>query len=555
MNSLTDPVGSVVYKENAMSRNQHDILQDDDEFTSLAATSPDDHNDRFYYHQPGSIYDGFGYGAVLTLGNANLYSNQRGGEPIANLGKNRDNYGFDRAADQLTRSSLTHNGDRVDHQSVDLTYSFLTQSALDRIGQTGDGDKGLQPLTQAAQAQALKSMQAWADVANVTFTEAPSTDLNHRADITFAYFTLRADGSVAAGSGEKAINAYAYYPPTSRPGADNSDAGTVWFNKNFATHQAPVSGDFSSQTFTHELGHALGLSHLGAYDAARGNPSYQHDAEYYQDSLQYSIMSYFDASYTGADAKGVYGYGPMVDDIAAIQKLYGANMSTRTGDTVYGFNSNTGRDFLTATADNGQLVNFAVWDAGGNDTLDFSGYGQQQTINLNDGAFSSVGGGEQNVAIARGAIVENAIGGSGRDVIIGNDQDNLLAGNAGSDVLYGGLGADHLWGGKDANNFTDYFVYLSAKESTPTAFDVIEDFEHGIDKIDLSGLRFNDSLSELRFIDADSGFSGRPGEIQLNFDAFSGTTDLLLNTQNHGYAADFKIQVVGQVEQSDILFA
>lgn len=107
-------------------------------------------------------------------------------------------------------------------------------------------------------------------------------------------------------------------------------------------------------------------------------------------------------------------------------------MSTRTGDTVYGFNSNTGRDFLTATADNGKPVNFTVWDADGNDTLDFSGYSQQQMINLNDGAFSSVGGGTQNVAIARGAIIENAIGGSGRDVIIGNDQDNLLAGNAGS---------------------------------------------------------------------------------------------------------------------------
>ncbi|MBH2928800.1 M10 family metallopeptidase [Serratia marcescens] len=538
-----------------MRSRHNDILQDDDEFTSLSATSPNDHNYQFYYHQPGSIYDGLGYGALFTLDNANLYSNQRGGAAIDNLGKIRDNFSFDRAADQLTRPGLTHNGDQVYHQSVALTYSFLTQSALNRIGQTGDGDKGLQPLTQAAQAQALKSMQAWADVANVTFTEAASTDINHRADITFAYFTQRADGSTAAGSGPNAINAYAYYPPSSKPGSDNAFAGTVWFNKNFATHQAPVSGDFSSQPFTHELGHALGLAHPGSYDASLGNPSYQNDAAYYQDSLQYSIMSYFNAGYTGADTKGVYGYGPMVDDIAAIQKLYGANMNTRTGDTVYGFNSNTGRDFLTATADNGKPVNFAVWDAGGNDTLDFSGYSQQQMINLNDGAFSSVGGGTQNVAIARGAIIENAIGGSGRDVIIGNDQDNLLAGNAGSDILYGGLGADHLWGGKDANNFTDYFVYLNAKESTGAAFDVIEDFEHGIDKIDLSGLRFNNSLSELRFIDSGSAFSGQKGEIQLNFDAFNGTTDLLMNTQSNSYAADFKIHVVGQVEQSDILFA
>ncbi|CAH5260973.1 serralysin family metalloprotease [Serratia marcescens] len=538
-----------------MSSRHNDILQDDDEFTSLAATSPNDHNYQFYYHQPGSLYDGLGYGALFTLDNANLYSNQRGGAAINNLGKIRDNFSFDRAADQLTRPGLTHNGDQVYHQPVALTYSFLTQSALNRIGQTGDGDKGLQPLTQVAQAQALKSMQAWADVANVTFTETASTDINHRADITFAYFTQRADGSTAEGSGPNAINAYAYYPPSSKAGSDNAFAGTVWFNKNFATHQAPVSGDFSSQTFTHELGHALGLAHPGSYDASLGNPSYQNDAAYYQDSLQYSIMSYFNAGYTGADTKGVYGYGPMVDDIAAIQKLYGANMNTRTGDTVYGFNSNTGRDFLTATADNGKPVNFAVWDAGGNDTLDFSGYSQQQMINLNDGAFSSVGGGTQNVAIARGAIIENAIGGSGRDVIIGNDQDNLLAGNAGSDILYGGLGADHLWGGKDANNFTDYFVYLNAKESTVAAFDVIEDFEHGIDKIDLSGLRFNNSLSELRFIDSGSAFSGQKGEIQLNFDAFNGTTDLLMNTQSNSYAADFKIHVVGQVEQSDILFA
>ena len=103
---------------------------------------PNDHNYQFYYHQPGSLYNGLGYGALFTLDNANLYSNQRGGAAINNLGKIRDNFSFDRAADQLTRPGLTHNGDQVYHQPVALTYSFLTQSALNRIGQTGDGDKG-----------------------------------------------------------------------------------------------------------------------------------------------------------------------------------------------------------------------------------------------------------------------------------------------------------------------------------------------------------------------------------------------------------------------------
>nr|WP_308347009.1 M10 family metallopeptidase C-terminal domain-containing protein [Serratia marcescens] len=53
-------------------------------------------------------------------------------------------------------------------------------------------------------------------------------------------------------------------------------------------------------------------------------------------------------------------------------------------------------------------------------------------------------------------------------------------------------------------------------------------------------------------MDSGSAFSGQKGEIQLNFDAFNGTTDLLMNTQSNSYAADFKIHVVGQVEQSDI---
>lgn len=175
-----------------MNRNHNEILQDDEAFTGLAATSPHDPNYQFYYHQTGSTYNGLGYGAYLTLDNANLYSNQRGTGPLTTWGKTRENYSSERAADQLTRSGYTHNGDNVFHQPADLTFSFLTQEALDVIGRTGTGNnanKGLEPLTEAAKSQALKSMQAWADVANVTFTEAQSTDLNHRADITFAYYT------------------------------------------------------------------------------------------------------------------------------------------------------------------------------------------------------------------------------------------------------------------------------------------------------------------------------------------------------------------------------
>src|SRR6185436_1669679 len=105
---------------------------------------------------------------------------------------------------------------------------------------------------------------------------------------------------------------------------------------------------------------------------------------------------------------GVYASAPLLDDIAAAQMAYGANMTTRTGDTVYGFNSTADRDWFSATSSSSKLV-FAAWDAGGTDTFDFSGYRVAQTIDLREGFFSSIGGATGNVTIAVGAIIENAI--------------------------------------------------------------------------------------------------------------------------------------------------
>ncbi len=60
-------------------------------------------------------------------------------------------------------------------------------------------------------------------------------------------------------------------------------------------------------------------------------------------------------------------------------------------------------------------------------------------------------------------MIENAVGGPGDDVLIGNEHGNELVGDAGSDLLLGeagadrllgGLGADELWGGAGADRFT-----------------------------------------------------------------------------------------------------
>jgi serralysin len=79
-----------------------------------------------------------------------------------------------------------------------------------------------------------------------------------------------------------------------------------------------------------------------------------------------------------------------VHDIAAIQAIYGADMTTRTGDTTYGFNSNAGRDSYDFTKTPAPVM--AIWDAGGIDTLDASGYATDQIIDLTPGSLSSIGG-------------------------------------------------------------------------------------------------------------------------------------------------------------------
>jgi serralysin len=155
-------------------------------------------------------------------------------------------------------------------------------------------------------------------------------------------------------------------------------------------------------------------------------------------------MSYFDQDEAGF---GSYRYvmGPSIADILAVQNLYGANTSFNAENTVYGRNATAGSlyDFASYTT----APAFSIYDTDGTDTLDASGYGANQVINLNPEAFSSIGGLTNNIAIARNVIIEAAIGGDGGDSIIGNASNNMLMGNAGADTLMGGAGSDSLCGG------------------------------------------------------------------------------------------------------------
>jgi Ca2+-binding RTX toxin-like protein len=259
--------------------------------------------------------------------------------------------------------------------------------------------------------------------------------------------------------------------------------GDVWIDGFVASNFFPTEASYYAfTTMIHETGHALGLSHPGDYNATAGVPLSYDLATYYQDSLQYSIMSYWDAYETGAQyidftlLNFAYPATPQVHDIAAIQSIYGADLTTRTGDTVYGFNSTADRAVYDFDVNTRPVV--SIWDAGGNDTLDFSGWATPSIIDLNEGAFSSGGGTiefltleevnanraalgfalrdqatfdfyqelieeqgltnglfKDNISIAYGTVIENAVGGSGNDLIIANQVANHIDGGLGNDIV------------------------------------------------------------------------------------------------------------------------
>jgi serralysin len=259
-------------------------------------------------------------------------------------------------------------------------------------------------------------------------------------------------------------------------------------------------------------------------------------------------MSYWDASNTGADhiRDGTHYVGatPLLYDILALQKLYGANMATRTGDTVYGFNSNTGQSPFNFAVNPGPVI--AIWDAGGNDTLDLSGYATPSRIDLNDGEFSDAGGMTMNIAIAFGAVIENAVGGAGDDVLIGNSANNVLTGGGGSDRLSGARGVDVLIGSAGA----DVFVFNATADSGIKALlacgpdksiknvvpDLLRDFVSGEDRIDLSII---DAVASSEGDDAftyigSAAFSGRAGELRFEF--ANGTVHIFGDVDGNGIA-------------------
>jgi Ca2+-binding RTX toxin-like protein len=324
------------------------------------------------------------------------------------------------------------------------TWSWLSNNvtySMPDAGPAGEYESaGYVQMTPLMKERARLSFELWDDVVAISLTELVN---NTNADITFNY-SSRTDGN----------GTYAYWNGYSISGGNYEiDRAYIWLNSGWSSHNQNTDmffGGYGLSTYLHEIGHTLGLSHAGTYNAgSSGTLSYDASAEYFQDSAKYTVMSYWDADaaeavdHYGQSASWLYASTPLLHDVAALQAAYGADLTTRVTNTIYGFNSNADRAVFDFTLNRDPIL--CIWDAGGVDTLDCSGYSTNQYLNLNAGTFSDVGYMTDNVSIAFGAVIENAVGGSGSDVLVGNSTNNVLTGGQATDTYVfsaGGWGSD-----------------------------------------------------------------------------------------------------------------
>jgi serralysin len=350
-----------------------------------------------------------------------------------------------------------------------LTYSFPTSASF-YVGFNGYGsgeqNSGFKAFTATQQIATTSILNMYSAVANLTFTQIAETS-SQSATLRYAESNLPS-------------TAWGYYPSSAPEGGD------AWFNNSSHWYDNPVLGNYAWLTIVHETGHLLGLKHPQEASGSFGAVPMS------ADSLEYTVMSY--RSYIGASTtqgltNGTWSFPQtlMLYDIAALQYMYGPNYNTNSGDTVYRWDPTTGQESINGVAlaaPGGNTIFQTVWDGGGNDTYDFSNYTTNLAVNLQPGGWvttssvqlANLGVGHTaigNIANAYlyggnpASVIENAIGGSGNDSIVGNAQNNKLTGGPGNDILDG-------MGATDTAVYTGPSPFYQATQNADGSFTVAD---------------------------------------------------------------------------------
>ena len=138
-------------------------------------------------------------------------------------------------------------------------------------------------------------------------------------------------------------------------------------------------------------------------------------------------------------------------------------------------------------------------------------------------------------------------GGEGKDLLRGGDGDDRMFGGDEADTLVGGAGRDVMTGGDGKDVFD--FNSISDSSKALYASDVITDFKHGVDKIDLHDIDANtgkDGNQDFHYVAYDPHHQLGAGEVTSHYEAGLGKT--IVEVGNDGSAgADMRIALTGDV--------
>ena len=176
-------------------------------------------------------------------------------------------------------------------------------------------------------------------------------------------------------------------------------------------------------------------------------------------------------------------------------------------------------------------------------------------VQASDGSLSDLQSLAVHVANVSGTFTGNNFantitGSNEEDVIQGLGGNDNLSGLAGNDLIVGGFGRDIMTGGTGA----DIFDFNAVAESGKTAAtrDVLRDFEHGIDKIDLSTIdaRTNHAGNDAFIWRVTDGFTGVAGQLHYTQQNLPGTVNdktIIEGDINGDRVADFQIELKGLI--------
>lgn len=151
--------------------------------------------------------------------------------------------------------------------------------------------------------------------------------------------------------------------------------------------------------------------------------------------------------------------------------------------------------------------------------------------------------------VERLELMETAVSGTGNDLantLTGNALANVLNGMGGADTLIGAEGADSLTGGSGADRFV-FRLGDSGVDGDPGSRDVVMDFVHGEDRLDLRQIDANiATMADEAFSFIGTGaFSGASG--QLRYEAFAGGVTVLADLDGD-MVADFSFNLLDQTK-------